>query len=73
MEEKSYISINRMLFLVSNLTNIFVHMGLYCAVGEILVSQVSYVFCLYILHYIFIKYKERILYFISFRMNFTCI
>jgi len=63
IEERSYISINRMLFLLSNLTNIFVHMGLYCAVGEILVSQVSCVFCLYILHFIFIKYKERILYF----------
>ncbi|KAH0954192.1 OrU6, partial [Eciton burchellii] len=44
IEERSYISINRMLFLLSNLTNIFVHMGLYCVVGEILVSQCDRVY-----------------------------
>ncbi|XP_026826840.1 putative odorant receptor 83c [Ooceraea biroi] len=44
IEEKSYVSITRILYLVSNLTNIFVHMGLYCAVGEILVSQCDKVY-----------------------------
>ncbi|XP_026826827.1 odorant receptor 49b-like isoform X1 [Ooceraea biroi] len=42
--EESYVSITRILYLVSNLINMIVHMVLYCAVGEILVSQCDKVY-----------------------------
>lgn len=35
------VSITRLSYLISNVINIFAHMCLHCAIGEILMAQVS--------------------------------
>lgn len=40
------VSITRLIYLISNVINIFAHMCLHCAVGEILMAQVSLAFSL---------------------------